>query len=666
MDRFIYLFFVPLFIAFSCSTTKDIKDGRTAFESKQFSVAAQLLETEFEGEEDQIKQAEIAYLIGESYRRNNETRPSLKWYDKAVELGYGPEALYEMGYSLKKIEKYSLSARYFEEMLKGSARANEIKKEISKSREAEKLKSLIVNESIEIASLDLNTPASEYSPYLLSQTELVFTSDQSKGEDENYKWTGRGFSDLIVYNLTSHTKSSLSDAINTPQNEGAATFSKDRTKMFFSRCFDEERDHYCKILVSERDGNHWSDGKPVFPMDPKLNYRDPVLIENDSVLIFSCDDPRGYGGNDLYYSAVEDEGLWSSPDLMPPSINTIGHERFPTADSDTLYFSSDHFLGLGGLDIFKTYLRDDNSWSTPENIGVPFNSSDDDFGFIVSRYPRDFVEIEGYFTSDRAGKGKDDIYHFMRRSDKKIEEVVEDLPEIVEEEEKEIITLLAIKVVEKNYAIADDPNSLILGKKLVPSAIIIYHENGDDFRIETDENGTGLLQVTQEKNYEFLTGKKDYLNSKDKFSFTEADVTIDDGVKTFNLEVEIDRIFHDVEITLDNIYYDFNESFIREDAKPALNDLQEILVNNPQLKIQLSSHTDCQGTDDYNIDLSQRRAEAAIDYIISLGTAPSRISAVGYGETRLAIECLCEQCTEEEHQLNRRTTFKVIEEISER
>lgn len=645
----------------SCRTTKEIKNGRTAFESKQYMVAAQLLEVEYEKEQDKTKQAEIAYLIGESYRKNNETRPSLKWYDKAVELGYGPEALYEMGYGLKKIEKYGLSARYFEEMLKTSSRTADIRKEIIKSREAEHIKAFSGADEFEFELLDFNTSASEYSPFLLSATELVYTTDRIESEEEQYKWTGRGFSDLMLYNFNSGAKSSFSDKVNTPQNEGSATFSKDRTKMFFSRCFDEERDHYCKILVSEKDDDEWSEPLPVFPMDPKLNYRDPVLIENDSVLVFSCDDPKGYGATDLYYSVLGEDGLWSSPDLMPPSINTIGHERFPTADADTLYFSSDHFLGLGGLDIFKTHLLEDNSWSTPENLGAPFNSSDDDFGFIFSRFPKDYVEVEGYFTSDREGKGKDDIYHFIKKSDKKIEKEIVDLPDQVEEEKKEIFTILVITVVEKNFANEGDPNSLVLGTKPVHSATIIYDFYGENVRIETDKKGTGLIEVSQDEDYKFLVGKRDYLNSRSGFSFAESDITVEEGIQTFNLEVEIDKIFRDVEITLENIYYDFDESFIREDAKPPLNELQEMMVNNPELNIQLSSHTDCQGEDDYNDDLSQRRAESAIAYIISQGVEASRLTAVGYGETRLAITCECSECSEDEHQLNRRTTFKVVE-----
>ena len=656
---YICLSIAILFILGACSVNKDIKDGRTAFDHKQYAVASVLLEEEYNKESDKTKKAELAYLLGESYKFNNENRPASKWYDKAVELGYGPNALYEMAYVLKKMERYALAGRYFKEILEYTDRKEEIRKEIFKCQEALKLKEILDANGYELISMSFNTEASEYSPQLLGENELVFTSDEKSGSDKDYKWTGRGFSDIKKHSLGSNSSSDFSEVINTDDNEGSATFNKTRDKIFFTRCYDEESDHYCKILMSRKDGNSWTAPVSVFPMDPSVNYRDPVLIENDSVLIFSCDDPKGFGGKDLYYSVLEGEDQWSAPDLMPPSINTIGDERFPTSDEDTLYFSSNFLAGLGGLDIFKTYLRADNSWSTPQNMGMPFNSSDDDFGLIFSPYRRDYVEEEGFFTSDRGAASKDDIYHFIKRSDKKIDTIATIEEEPIVEEEKEIVTVLNLKVVENSYAIANDPNSLFLGTKPVENASVILNVNGTEESLTTDSKGNILIDVEVSERYEFLVGKIDYLNTKDDFSFDEGDIDIDEGLKTFRKEILIDKIFTEVEIVIDNIYYDFNESFIREDAKPALDELHEMLVNNPALKIQLSSHTDCQGEVDYNQDLSQRRAQSAVNYIVEKGIK-NEIIAQGYGESQLAILCECDDCSEDEHQLNRRTTFKIL------
>jgi len=643
----------------SCKVNKEIKDGKTAFQHKQYAVAAVLLEEDYKKESDKIKKAELAYFLGESYKFNNENKPASKWYDKAVELGYGTKALYEMAYVLKKMEKYGLAGRYFTEILEYSDRKEEIRKEILKCQEALILKEIVDANGYEIISMPFNTDASEYSPQLVAQNELVFTSDEKSGSGKGYKWTGRGFSDIRKHSLGSNSSSDFSNVINTNDNEGSATFNRTRDEIFFTRCFDEESDHFCKILRSSKSGTSWSEPATVFPMDPSVNYRDPVLIENDSVLIFSCDDPKGFGGKDLYYSVLEENDQWSAPDLMPPSINTIGDERFPTSDEDTLFFSSNFLAGLGGLDIFKTYLRSDNSWSPPQNMGMPFNSSDDDFGLIYSPYQRDYVENEGFFTSDRGGKTKDDIFHFIKRSEKKIDTTSTIIEEPIVEEKKELTTVLNLKVLENSYAIASDPNSLLLGTKPVENASILVDVNGEKESLNTDEKGNVLISVEESELYEFLVGKKDYLNTKDEFTFSEADVDIIEGLKTFKMEIVIDRIFADIEITLENIYYDLDEDFIREDAKPALDELYEILVNNPALSIQLSSHTDCQGEDDHNQDLSQRRAQSAVNYIVQKGIENS-ISAQGYGENQLAINCECEDCTEDEHQLNRRTTFKIL------
>ena len=583
MIRTLFITIIGSLLFISCRVNKEIKDGITAYEHKQYAVAVLLLEEEYNNEKEKTKRAELAYFLGESYRFNNENREAAKWYDKAVELGYGAKALYEMAYVLKKLERYELAGRYFKEILEYSDRKEEIRKEIIKCQEALQLKQLEDANGFEVTSMAFNTEASEYSPQLLAQNELVFTSDAKANSNKDYKWTGRGFSDIKKFDLGTSSSSDFSQIINTDDNEGSATFNKTRDKIFFTRCYDEESDHYCKILKSIKEGDSWSTPISVFPMDPSVNYRDPVLIENDSVLIFSSDDPKGYGGQDLYYSVLEGEDLWSAPDLMPPSINTIGDERFPTADNDTLYFSSNYLAGLGGLDIFKTYLRDDNSWSIPSNMGKPFNSSDDDFGLIYSPYRRDYVEKEGFFTSDRGGDSKDDIYHFIKRSESKIDTAIMVIEE-PEVEDKEIITVLNLIIVENNYAISDDPNSLLLGTRPVENATVIVDVNGTKENYTTDEKGNVLVSVETNLYYDLLVGKQEYLNNRDQFSFATEDVDIEEGLKTFRKEIIIDKIFEDVEITLDDIFYDFNESFIREDAKPALDKLYEILVNNPALK----------------------------------------------------------------------------------
>jgi len=167
--------------------------------------------------------------------------------------------------------------------------------------------------------------------------------------------------------------------------------------------------------------------------------------------------------------------------------------------------------------------------------------------------------------------------------------------------------------------------------------------------------------LDRESDYNFLASKDGYLNRSSSFSSKGIGEDPDNPINKFEIEIELDKIFKNTEINLANIYYDYNEYFIRDDAKPTLNKLATVLQQNPNISIQLASHTDCRGPSGYNQDLSQRRAQSAVDYLISEGIEGNRLSAVGYGEGALAIDCICSRCSEDDHQANRRTTFKVLD-----
>ena len=167
-----------------------------------------------------------------------------------------------------------------------------------------------------------------------------------------------------------------------------------------------------------------------------------------------------------------------------------------------------------------------------------------------------------------------------------------------------------------------------------------------------------MIDIVEEGEYSIKAFKNEYLTEIEFFSPINIPSR---GEKTYNVDILLEKIFTDREIVLEDIFYDFNESFIREDAKPSLNQLSTLLINNPNVKIQLFSHTDCRGHDDFNDNLSQARAQSAVDYLVSTGITVNRLLATGLGESRPAINCYCETCTEDEHQENRRTTFKIVE-----
>ncbi|MDH3652347.1 MAG: OmpA family protein, partial [Saprospiraceae bacterium] len=289
---------------------------------------------------------------------------------------------------------------------------------------------------------------------------------------------------------------------------------------------------------------------------------------------------------------------------------------------------------------------------------APINSGADDFGFVVNQFQTvtDSVVQFGYFTSSRAGgRGFDDIYRFEKRKY---------FPEREPEPEEEFVyeIELGLRIFQKKYEDPDDPNSKVLMRVPLADADINITEDGAQFRdIVSDQYGMQTLKLNPEKEYEFFVSKKDFFNNQ--LIFSTKNLTIDSSktIQKYEERILLDKIFYDKEIVLDNIYYDLDESFIREDAKPTLNNLADLLKINPDLKIQLSSHTDCRADDDHNDRLSQARAESAVNFLKEMGIAQERLVAKGYGETLFAINCACEECTEEEHQANRRTTFKVIQ-----
>lgn len=657
------LFVLSLFLA--CSLSKSIKDGRSAYQQKQYYKAIQFLESEIKNYTEGAEYAELSYLLGDSYKNVNDSDNSLKWFIQAAKNNYGAEAFWEMAYALKKKERYEDAILSFQRLLQmTNGRENDIRKEIEKCRIARRWNNVAGDHDYELDALMFNSPQSDYAPYLLDGRYMLFTSDRlSQESEEIYEWTGNAFSDLYIADLSNNNVEPFNNIVNTKANEGAGALNSTKTELYFTRCHSETGDSYCKIMKSELINGQWTNGTPAFNMKPNVNYGDPVLIENDDVLIYTSNDPMGIGSHDLYYSVKEEDGTWSDPDLMPPYLNSIGSERFPRWYDSTLYYSSDFFPGLGGLDIFKTRLNPDGTWTQPENLLAPINSSEDDYSYVI--VPDEYLEMnvkkKVYFTSTRGVFGNDDLYSLTEFKSK--DELI-----IVSDTVKEEVAIdipidksffLEIQVKEKMYAVPTNPNSYIVGLRNVMGASVRFTTPSREDIFITKENGTILVPVDTGLVYDILVGRSGYLNNGQVFRIVEEYHDLEDG-QVFTVEIEIERIFEGVEIVLDNIYYDYNESFIREDAKPSLDYLIKILQDNPAIKIQLSSHTDCRGEEDYNNTLSQARANSAIDYINDHGNIRrERLSAVGFGESNPEIDCECDKCSEEEHQINRRTTFSI-------
>jgi len=644
-----------------CNYTMKVRDGRMAYEVKQYAVATDLLEKEYDKTKSRVEKGKLAYLLGLSYKELNQSEESIKWFLTAYDYGAGVDALKEYAYALKRSEQYREAIDAFKNLGMEIGSPYEYRREINACEVAMGWRDIEYPEySIEL--MEFNSGYADYAPRLYKDNQLVFTSDrQASVGDETYKWTGNAFSDLFVVDLNSNAVSSFDERLNTETNEGTIAFTKDYSEVYFSRCYGAKKeDAFCKLMVSEVNSESWSPPRVLNFVEEGINYGHPSVSEDGRFLYFACNHPDGWGGYDIWVSERDADGNWGTPIVMSRSINTIGNEKFPYIDSDTLYFSSDFHPGMGGLDVFRTNKLNNGSWAPAFNLKPPINSGGDDFGYIVDHdAPISDPDVlqKGFFTSTREeGLGNDDIYRFEKR-------VPPPAPVVEQPKEIEYKILLEGFVLEKIFDDPNDPNSRVLGRRPLPGSTVQIQIGDKTETVELGEEGSFTMELDWDTDYDFLASKENYLTNTAFFSTKGIGRDPNNPVQTYELEIVLDQIFVDKEIVLQNIYYDFDKWDIREDAQPTLNELAGILELNPDIQIQMGSHTDCRGSNPYNENLSQKRAESAVEYLISKGIGRERLTAVGYGENQPAVDCICARCTEEEHQLNRRTTFKILDDL---
>jgi outer membrane protein OmpA-like peptidoglycan-associated protein len=635
------------FITFSCSTTKEIKDGKTAYDLKKYSVAIPLFIKELSKISAVQAKAEVAMLIAECYSQINQYKEALSYYNDAekwADIKF--EIQLKKAYILKKMMRYSEAAALFQSLQNVTSIATEARQQYLVCNQ-------FANQSApKNLSIETVLPSEEYSDYavsLFNDDYLLISSDrdESKGS-QVFERTNRKFSDLFLCNKLNKTVISFDETLNTAYHEGTATLTKNQDVILFSRCysFANEGDEHCKIMQSNLIEGTWSEPKPLTFQVQGINYSHPCLIENDSILIFSSKAEEESKGYDLWY-AEWNGTTWSDPYPLPSVINSDANEFFPTADGDTLYFSSDHNRGYGGLDIYKTWLVN-NKWQNIVLLPYPINTGADDFSFIVDRSGKQKgVNSYGYFISSRDMTGLDRLYSYKYLRNEQNDEVV-----VKKDDSKKQELFLALKVFTNK-----EIEGRKIKQKIVNAKVEIFDNNIKINEFLTDKNGFVLTSVLLDKLLTIKVGKDSFLNN---LILVNTSINTNEDTYTFNKEVELQKLERNKEIILHNIYYDLDKWDIRDDAKPALDELFNILIQNPSISISLGSHTDCRGDDQYNMELSSKRANSAVQYLISKGIDKSRLFSVGYGETITAVSCDCMTCTEDQHQANRRTTFKIL------
>lgn len=592
--------------------------------------------------------------LEEAYKKNRdksmlplmaELNYKLRDYGKAENLykrivdsdkkGTNIEALYMYGKMLKLNGKYAEAAEVFRKIKDGD---NDTYANLS----ILELKGILLavssdstNVTVSSAGPKVNTKSGEYSPFLM-ENELYFTSSALESGAE----PGKDYGVKLLRSQKDKDggwgKSTEADALITASSPaiGNVAFSvRDQTMFLTKVTFHGEELKTSRVYYSIREGNAWTDPAIVQGLPDSFIVKNPMPGElyGRDVLFFSTDAPGGKGGFDIFYATKISIGVYDSPVNLGSMVNTAGNEITPFYRDGKLIFATDGLPSFGGYDLYSTEWNG-TSWSTPVNMGPGFNSSADDMYYMV-----DDEGYEGLLVSNRVGttslRGKtccDDIFTFS----------------------------IAKPVVSLDIYVLDENKPLRQGEVTIM----------EQFKPETkltegkDDNYNFAYDLDINKGYFVKVTRIGYF--PDSAYIKTLDIKADTTVTLkINLKPkpEIEVVSINQAIRLNNIYYNYNDAKILKAARPDLDYLYELMQQYPDMVIELSSHTDARGNDEFNQKLSQRRADSAKKYLVDKGVPDERIKAVGYGETQLLNKCGNDvKCTEEEHQLNRRTEFKII------
>lgn len=582
----------------SCGTGKTGRDALRSHEIGEYYRAIDRYRKASRKEKDRSKQREYAYAIAECYQYIGDYERAAIYYLNAIRRGIeNPEALLNLAEMQRISQNYEDAINNYNLYLQEKPDDERARKGLDAIQLTQKWienpTRHIVNHVKEISSF-----GSDFSPVFVAgrDNEIIFTSTRpaATGRRESMI-TGQKYADLFrtTFNVQRQKweQPKLLEenlTINTEDEDGAATLSATGEQMIFTRCrYDRGESLGAELYSASQSRGSWSEPIKLELVSDSLTAAHPSLSHDGSVLYFVSDMPGGFGGKDIWKAEMKD-GTFSNPVNLGPEINTPGDEMFPfIRDNGDLYFSSNYHMGMGGFDIFKAVQNDDQTW-TIENMGYPVNSSYDDFGiaFVVG-------QNKGMFSSNRKGARGDDIFEFV-------------VPPTIFRAQGEVV----------------DKET---GTPIDGATVRIIGTDGTSLRMRA-QNGQFQLSLEPETEYVFAAFKDGYL--RDKASANT--IGLEDS-KDFKLELFLAPT--DVPVNLENINYAFGSWELLPESETALDTLVALLMVNPTITIEIMSHTDHVGSDQFNFDLSQKRAESVVNYLIEKGINPQRLTAKGYGET---------------------------------
>lgn len=576
-----------------------------------------------------------AYVYGrlaESYYNMFNTVEAERWYAKALESSENPEMIYNYAEMLKANGKYEASNTQMQRFASMRPSDNRATAFLSNPNYLPKI--LEQGKKFNVQNADFNSENSDFGG-TVNKGNLYIASARNDNR-KSYGWNNEPF--LDIYSLYKNTDGSYQDAqllnkdINTKYHEGLVSFSPDGNTMYFSResYFEKafEKDSLSKIKYSQlylfkasKIGDDWDDIVSLPVNSKNYSVKNPSVSADGKTLYFASDMPGGFGQFDIYKASINDDGSLGTPENLGQKVNTEAQEMFPYISSNnTLYFSSNGHLGLGGMDVFYTE-EIDGKMAPIRNIGIPVNSNGDDFAFTI-----DEDSEEGFVSSNReGGKGSDDVYLIKK---------LQPLCDVV-----------------LNVEVLDDSNR----KPISGASVSLYDDQGNKISTKSsDAEGktTFIVECNTSSDIEVLA------DGYDSKRITEKTERVEEQDVRISLN-PIEELIVEDKIELAPIYFDFDKHNITSTAAFELDKLVQIMNKYPDLVINAASHTDSRGSEPYNQRLSQRRATSTQQYVISKGISEKRIQAIGRGENDLKIKC-GNNCTEDEHQQNRRSEFIII------
>lgn len=634
------------FFALQLSAQVSSKDNKADKEYDRFAYI-DAIKTYERMYERGYKSPDMLLKLANAYYFSGNLENAAKYYKElfATETIVKPECYYRYAQSLKSIKEYEKADEMMAKFNKENG--NDLRAKLANTQKdyLEVIKKNSGRYNIENAGIN-----SKYSDYGSSyyNGNLVFTTARDTGNfvKRMDPWTGEGFTNL--YQSTIDADGVLSNtrrafkSLNTKFHESTPVFTKDAKTVYFTRNNynngkkgkDANQTTLLKIYKATLNGQKWENITELPFNSDDYSVAHPALSFDEKTLYFASDMPGTVGQSDIFKVRINEDGTFGTPENLGKGINTEGRETFPfITEKNELYFASDGHPGLGGMDVFVSKARQDGSFKEVLNVGEPLNSSNDDFGLLFNNNTK-----IGYVTSNRdGGVGGDDIYKV--KENRPIEYPCEQFlaGTVADVETHEFISGAKVSLFDSSY-------------KSLKTAI-------------TNAKGEfDFGEVDCEAKYYIKTEKEEY--NTDEISTTIADntgktivpITIEKTLKKVTVGDDIAKVFG-----IKIIYFDLNKFNIRPDAALELSKILDVMIQNPTIKIDIRSHTDSRNTAAYNEKLSERRATSTKEWLVQNGIDQSRLTAKGYGESQLVNKCADGvECTEEEHQANRRSEFVIV------